>query len=303
MRLVNLDGRAAVLVDGRLVDIDRASGGRLPSDPMEALKCLDEVALLDLSSQDGVALDGAVLGPPVPRPTKILAAGGNYQDHLDEEGAAAPGEPNLFAKLPSALTGARGPIHIPPGRTQIDWEAELVVVIGRRARNVREDEAWSHVAGVTCGQDISDREEQFRAFQQWTMAKSFDTYAPTGPYLVTLDELEDRDRVPLRCYIDGEQVQDGSTANLIFSVPRLISWASHVCTLEPGDLFFTGTPGGVGAFREPPRWLQPGEILRTEIPGVGEMENTIVGPEATLTPAGVEVATPPSEEGKHADPD
>jgi 2-keto-4-pentenoate hydratase/2-oxohepta-3-ene-1,7-dioic acid hydratase in catechol pathway len=140
---------------------------------------------------------------------------------------------------------------------------------------VAEEDAWSYVAGVTCGQDISDREEQFRAFEQYTMAKSFDTYAPTGPYLVTVDELEDPDNVPLRCYLDDEQVQNGGTGNLIFSVPHLIAWTSRVSTLEAGDLFFTGTPGGVGAFRDPPRWLRPGIVVRTEIPGVGTMENPV----------------------------
>ena len=150
-----------------------------------------------------------------------------------------------------------------------------MVAIGKGGRNIPEADVWSHVAGVMCGQDISDREEQTRAFQQYTIAKSFDTYAPTGPYLVTIDELEDPDDVPLRCYLNDEQVQNGRTGNLIFSVPELIAWTSRACTLEVGDLFFTGTPGGVGAFREPPRWLEPGIVVRTEIPGVGTMENPV----------------------------
>ena len=275
MRIGNVEGRAVVAANGRLIDVERASGGRLPSDPMEVLTRLDEVRALDLSASDGIPLEGAHLGPPVPRPSKILAAAGNYSDHVKEAGAEDPGEPNLFAKLPSALIGPRDPIRIRPGRTQIDWEAELVVVIARRARDVAEEDAWSYVAGVTCGQDISDREEQFRAFEQYTMAKSFDSYAPTGPYLVTIDELEDPDSIPLRCYLDDELVQDGGTGNLIFSVPHLIAWTSRIATLEPGDLFFTGTPGGVGAFRKPPRWLQPGIVVRTEIAGVGTMENPV----------------------------
>ena len=276
MRIGNVDGRAVLLVGDKLVDVEEVSRGRIPSDPMGVLLRLDEIAALDVSGADGVPAAEARLAPPIPRPSKILAAGGNYNDHLEEEGAEAPGEPNLFAKLPSALIGPRDTIELPQGREQIDWEAELVVVIGKRARNVSVADAWSYVAGVTCGQDISDREEQFRDFQQWTMAKSFETYAPTGPYLVTLDELENRDSIPLQCFINGEQMQDGSTAKLIFSVPVLIAWTSRVCTLEPGDLFFTGTPGGVGAFRDPQRWLKHGEILRTVIPGVGEMENPIV---------------------------
>lgn len=283
MRIANVDGRAMIVVDRKLVDIERATGGKLPSDPMQVLARLDEVRRFDFSKASGIPLEGAHLGPPIPRPTKILAAAGNYSDHVKEAGATDPGEPNLFAKLPSALIGPRDPIRIPPGRTQIDWEAELVVVMGKRARNVPEEAAWSYVAGVTCGQDISDREEQFRAFQQYTMAKSFDTYAPTGPYLVTVDELADRDSVPLRCYLNDEQVQEGSTHNLIFSVPKLIAWTSRVCTLELGDLFFTGTPGGVGVFRKPQRWLTAGIVLRTEIPGVGSMENPVVAPAASDT--------------------
>ena len=153
---------------------------------------------------------------------------------------------------------------------------ELVIVIGERARDVAREDAWDYVAGVTCGQDISDREEQLRDFEQYTMAKSFDTYAPTGPFLVTVDEIEDRDSVPLRTYLNDEKMQDGGTANLIFPIPELISWTSRIATLEQGDLFFTGTPGGVGAFREPPRWLEPGIVVRTEIPGVGSMENPVV---------------------------
>lgn len=278
MRVANVQGRAALVVDGRVVDIETASGGKLPSDPMAILGRLPELAGLDVPD-DAPSVGDVRLDPPVPRPSKILAAGGNYQDHLDEEGAEAPGEPNLFAKLPNALCGPRDEIRIPDDRKQVDWEAELVVVIGKRARRVSEADAWNYVAGVTCGQDISDREEQTRDFKQWTIAKSTDTYAPTGPVLVSTDELDDRDRVPLLCYVNGEEMQNGSTANLIYSVPVLISWTSMRCTLEPGDLFFTGTPGGVGFARDPQRFLGPGDVVTTEIPGVGTMENPCVGAE------------------------
>jgi 2-keto-4-pentenoate hydratase/2-oxohepta-3-ene-1,7-dioic acid hydratase in catechol pathway len=277
MKIANVDDRAMAVVDGRLIDIERASGGKLPSDPMLVLTRIDELARLDLSKTEGIPLKGARLGPPVPRPSKILAAAGNYSDHVKEGGFQDPGEPNLFAKLPSALIGPNDAIHIPQGRTQIDWEVELVIVLGKRGRNIPEESAWSYLAGVTCGQDISDREEQFRAFQQYTIAKSFDTYAPTGPYLVTVDELADRDNVPLRSYLNGEQMQNGATGKFIFSIPKLLAWASKACTLEPGDLFFTGTPGGVGAFRKPPRWLTPGVVLRSEVGGVGTMENLVTG--------------------------
>jgi len=275
MRIANVGGRAALVVNDRFVDIERASGGNLPSDPMEILTRIDELSGLDVPD-DAPSVNDVTLAPPVPRPSKILAAGGNYQDHLDEEGAEAPGEPNLFAKLPNALCGPTDEIRIPAAAKQVDWEAELVVVIGKRAQAISEDEAWDHVVGVTCGQDISDRAEQFRDFEQWTIAKSNDTYAPIGPYLVTTDELDNPDRVPLLCYLDGEEVQSGSTANLIYDVPVLLSWTSQRCTLEPGDLFFTGTPGGVGFTRDPQRFLGPGMVLKTELPGVGTMENPCV---------------------------
>ena len=280
MRIANVAGRAKLLVDDRLVDINEVSGGQFSADPMQLIPALDELARRksDWPLGTGVPMAGARLGPPVPRPSKILAAAGNYREHIAEDGGARvvdEGEPNLFARLPSALAGPFDAIEIPPGRVHVDWEAELVVVIGSRAKRISENEAWSHVAGVMCGQDISDRDEQRRGSQQFTMAKSFDTYAPVGPFLVTVDELDDRDDIRLECFLNGEQVQSGSTRELIFSIPTLISWASKIATLEPGDLFFTGTPAGVGAFRDPPRWLRPGDELRTNIVGVGEIESRV----------------------------
>ena len=221
--------------------------------------------------------------PPVAELRRpVIAVGLNYKKHADESTHRRKETPGTYPKIPVFFCKWMGSHNGPEGKIvhhaitkHLDYEAELVVVIGKRARDVSEGDAWSYIAGVTCGQDISDREEQFRAFQQYTMAKSFDTYAPTGPYLVTLDELDDRDNVPLGCYLNDEQVQSGGTGNLIFSVPNLIAWTSRVCTLEPGDLLFTGTPAGVGAFRDPPRWLEPGIVVRTEIPGVGTMENPV----------------------------
>jgi len=277
VRLANVDGRAHLLVHDRLVDIEHASSGRLPADPIEILLRLDELGQApELREAPGLPAAETKLGPPVPRPSKILAAGGNYLEHI-EEGRSfdVPDEPTVFAKLPSALVGPTDEIVLPVDRPHVDWEAELVVIIGKRARNVAIGDAWTHVAGLTCGQDISDRDEQFRGSAQWTMAKSFDTYAPTGPYLVTLDEITSRDALTLRCLLDGEEVQRGTTAKLIFSVPVLISWISRVATLEPGGLLFTGTPAGVGAFRDPPRWLSDGQLLQTIVPGVGEMANPV----------------------------
>jgi 2-keto-4-pentenoate hydratase/2-oxohepta-3-ene-1,7-dioic acid hydratase in catechol pathway len=263
------------VVEGRLVDIERASGGRLPADPMAILASPEGVAGLDVPD-DAPALSEARLEPPVPRPSKILAIGLNYRGHAEESGLQLPEEPVVFAKLPSALCGATDDIVIPAGRSRVDWEVELVVAIGRRGRRIAEADAWSYVAGVTGGQDISDREEQFRALRQFTMAKSFDTYAPLGPVLVTPDELEKPDDIGISCRVDGEVVQSSRTNDLVFPVPTLIAWTSRICTLEPGDLIFTGTPSGVGDSRTPPRYLQPGNVVETELEGVGAMRNACV---------------------------
>lgn len=275
MKIANVSGRAHVVVDGRLVDVERASGGRLPSDPMALVAVLDQIGELPVPD-DAPALEEAALGPPVPRPSKILAIGLNYRGHAEESGLTIPDEPVVFAKLPSSLAGPADEIVIPAGRFRVDWEAELVVCIGRRAKRVRAADAWSYVAGVTGGQDISDRQEQFRAMRQWTIAKSFDTYSPTGPVLTTPDELPDRDDLALRCVLDGEVVQESRTSDLIFSVSELVAWISRACTLEPGDLIFTGTPAGVGDSREPPRYLAPGNVLETHLEGVGAMRNPVV---------------------------
>jgi 2-keto-4-pentenoate hydratase/2-oxohepta-3-ene-1,7-dioic acid hydratase in catechol pathway len=278
VRIANVEGRGALVVHGRVVDAEQASGGRLPGDPMALVAWLAEDGETgDLSVPDSAPSLGDVpLGPPVPRPSKILAAALNYRSHAEESGLTIPDAPVLFAKLPSAVVGPEDDVVVPAGRTRVDWEAELVVAIGRRALNVSADEGWSYVAGITCGQDISDREEQFRSVRQFTIAKSRDTYAPTGPVLVTPEELPNRDDLQVACRLDGEELQRGRTSDLIFSVPQLIAFASSWCTLEPGDLIFTGTPSGVGDSREPPRYLAPGQLLETEIEGIGTMRNRTV---------------------------
>jgi 2,4-didehydro-3-deoxy-L-rhamnonate hydrolase len=275
LRLANLEGRAAFVVDGRVVDAERVTGGRLGADPVELLGSLPDVGDVQVPD-DAPRLEDVRLGPPIPRPSKILAVGLNYADHARESGRDLPTRPVIFAKLPSSLAGAHDEIAIPAGRERVDWEAELVAVIGRLGKNVTADEAWDHVAGFMCGQDVSDREEQFRDLKQFTMAKSFDTYSPTGPVLVTPDELPDREDLAIRCLVDGEVVQESRTSELIFSVPQLVEWCSRICTLEPGDLIYTGTPGGVGDGRDPPRYLRPGNVVETEIEGIGTMRNPCV---------------------------
>lgn len=275
MKIANVAGRAHLVVDGRLVDVEQASGGRLPSDPMALIPRLEEAADLPVPP-DAPSVESATLAPPVPRPSKILAIGLNYRGHAEESGLEIPEEPVVFTKLPSALVGPTDEIVIPGGRVRVDWEAELVVCIGKRGKRIRREAAWSHVAGLTAGQDISDREEQFRALRQFTMAKSFDTYAPIGPVLVTLDEVANPDDLAIECRVDGKIVQSSRTGDLIFSVPELIEWCSRICTLEPGDLIYTGTPSGVGDSRQPPRYLAPGNLVETTIEGIGTMRNPVV---------------------------
>jgi 2,4-didehydro-3-deoxy-L-rhamnonate hydrolase len=272
VRLANLDGRDCAVVDGRLVDVERASSGRLPVDPMALVGRLEELDGLDVPD-DATTADAARLGPPVPRPSKILACALNYRGHAEESGLEIPDAPVLFAKLPSALSGPEDDIVIPFGRDKVDWEAELVVAISRRGKDVPTAQAWDYIAGLMCGQDVSDRGEQFRSVRQFTLAKSRDSYAPTGPWLVTPDELDDPNDLSIRCVIDGEEVQSSRTSDLIFPIAELVAFVSSWATLEPGDLIFTGTPSGVGDGRKPPRYLKPGNVVETEIEGLGTLRN------------------------------
>jgi 2-keto-4-pentenoate hydratase/2-oxohepta-3-ene-1,7-dioic acid hydratase in catechol pathway len=212
-----------------------------------------------------------------PRPRQIFAVGLNYVDHAAESGLSLPEQPMIFTKFASCLAGPYGDIVLPSAT--VDWEIELVVVIGRAAAGVREANAWDHVAGLTVGQDLSDREVQMRgAPPQFSLGKSFAGFGPVGPYLTTLDEVADPTALGLTCTINGEVVQDGSTSSMAFSVPEVIGYLSGICTLLPGDLIFTGTPPGVGLGRKPPRYLAPGDILESTITGLGTMRHRCVTP-------------------------
>jgi 2,4-diketo-3-deoxy-L-fuconate hydrolase len=281
VRLANLAGRATIVVDGRAVDVERASGGRLGSDPMLLADLANHATLRDVAgSADPAAwpaVDETALGPPVPRPAKGLGVALNYRSHAEEAGRAIPDEPHFFGKLENCVTGPFDPIVVPAGRDMVDYETEVVIVFGRVAKGVGEAEAWDHLAGVTGGQDISDRGEQFRPpVKQFTIAKTYDTFGPIGPYLVTPDELADRDAIGLVGRVDGEEVQRGNTDDLIFSVPALVAWLTRFMTFLPGDLVWTGTPGGVGEARTPPLFLRPGMVVETQIEGVGTMRNPVV---------------------------
>jgi 2-keto-4-pentenoate hydratase/2-oxohepta-3-ene-1,7-dioic acid hydratase in catechol pathway len=204
----------------------------------------------------------------------VFAIGLNYRSHAEESGMAIPTVPATFTKFPASLAGPFDDIEI-VGET-VDWEVELVAVIGTRADRVEPADAWSHVAGLTVGQDISDRTLQFAAGAQFSLGKSRRGYGPMGPWLVTADEVNDPDDLALGCSVDGETVQDARTSDLIFSVPQLVAELSAVLPLLPGDVIFTGTPAGIGATRQPARFLQPGQTLETWIEGIGTIRNRCV---------------------------
>lgn len=210
--------------------------------------------------------------PPCPAPEKIICIGLNYSDHAAESGMALPKEPIFFNKFNNALTGAAGPVVLPSNASQVDYEAELAVVVGRTARRVSPAEAESCIAGYTILNDVSARDWQFRT-GQWVSGKTFDTFAPCGPWLATPDEIPDPHDLSIRLTLNGRVMQDSTTANLIFRIPELISYLSHIFTLRPGDLISTGTPPGVGFARKPPVFLAPGDVVEISISGVGTMKH------------------------------
>ena len=213
---------------------------------------------------------------PIARPSKIICAGVNYRDHADETGLDVPRQPVLFAKWPNSLIGPGDPIVLPSFTTQVDYEAELAVVIGRRVRDVSVDDALDAVAGVICLNDVSARDLQFADGGQWTVGKSLDTFCPIGPRVVPLDEIDDPQQLRIRCIVNGEVLQDSTTSDMIFSIAELIAFASRGIELEAGDLIATGTPPGVGFTRNPPRFLQPGDDVTVELEGVGTLTNPVV---------------------------
>jgi 2-keto-4-pentenoate hydratase/2-oxohepta-3-ene-1,7-dioic acid hydratase in catechol pathway len=211
---------------------------------------------------------------PIERPGKIICVGLNYRGHADEQGAAVPERPLLFAKWTTSLTGPGLPIVLPPVSQKVDYEAELAVVIGSRVKATSVENALETVRGYLCANDVSARDVQ-RADRQFTRAKSFDTFCPVGPELVPAAEIPDPQALGIRALVNGEVRQDSSTADMIFSVAELIAFASEAITLEPGDLFLTGTPPGVGEFRDPPLYLREGDEVTIEIEGLGALTNPV----------------------------
>jgi 2,4-diketo-3-deoxy-L-fuconate hydrolase len=286
MRFANHAGRLTLIssssgdaIDGaRGVDVHAASGGRIPADPQLAFAQWDAVleCARDLPPAGDVVIDRDRLGAPSPRPPQVFGIGLNYADHGAESGLEVPEVPLIFTKLGTAVTG---PFHPIPLSTQTaDWEVEIVIVIGRRARNIAAAQAWNVVAGLTAGQDISDRDIQWRPpnMPQFGVGKSLPGFSPLGPVLVTPDEFTDRDDLALTCHVNGEQVQRSRSSKMVMPIAELVAYLSTLMPLLPGDVIFTGTPSGVGMSREPPRYLAVGDRLETYVEGVGTMSNRLV---------------------------
>lgn len=271
--------RVAAVRDDGYIDLHQAD----PAIPVAMRDLLaledDGLRLAAEACKKGIPISRETLQllPPVPDPRKIICIGLNYADHARETGAVIPEEPVVFNKFPTTLRAHGQEIVLPAASNKVDYEAELVAVIGRGGRDIPRDEALAHVAGYTCGHDVSARDwQKGKPGGQWLLGKSFDSFAPLGPELVTADEIDDPGSLNIQLRLNGERMQDSNTRNLIFPVDYLVSYLSHVCTLEPGDLIYTGTPPGVGVARKPPRFLAAGDIVEVEIERVGLLQNRVV---------------------------
>lgn len=280
MRIANLAGRLVLITADGAVDVEKASNGLFSCDPQAVYDRWAQFRTwAELADHGGaVPFDPLDLGAPAPAPRQLLACGLNYREHISEAGFTPPeGMPPVFTKFATSLTGPVTEVTLPRGG-HTDWEVELVVVLGRRAHGVAEAEAWDHVAGLTVGQDLSERILQMDGpAPQFSLGKSYPGFTPTGPWLVTPDEFDDPDDLELTCAVNGEEVQRDRTRHLIFSVPALVSRLSRVLPLLPGDVLFTGTPAGVGLGRRPQRWLTDGDELVSSVEGIGELRQRFTG--------------------------
>lgn len=281
MRFGTLNGRLVLVSRGRALDVATASGGALPCDARAALARWDEVlAWAPTADPTGaVPVADAELGPPVPDPRQVFAVALNYRPHAAEAGFTAPDAPLVFTKFPSCITGPVTTVALPPGN--VDWEIEVVAVIGTGGYRIPRSEAWDAVAGLTCGQDLSERLTQSQGRPaQFSLGKSFPGFGPIGPVAVTPDSFADRDDIGFESrLVTGaatETLQSGRTKEMIFPIDDLVARISAICPLLPGDLIFTGTPGGVGNRRTPQRFLRPGETLISRLDGAGELRQTFV---------------------------
>ena len=274
--------RVAGVRDGVYVDLNNADPAlpacikaMLAQGPEAIARAADALAAGDPLSPEQVELT-----PPVPSPEKIICIGLNYIDHAKETNVEPPGEPIFFNKFPTAISAHGKPIVLPRLSNEIDYEAELVVVIGTGGRNIPQDRALKHVAAYCCGNDVSARDWQLhKPGGQWLLGKTFDTFAPIGPVLTTADEIPDPANLDIQLRLNGQVMQQSTTAQLIFPIDALIAYVSDICTLSPGDLIFTGTPPGVGFARKPPVFLKPGDTVEVEIEKLGTLSNPVVAEE------------------------
>lgn len=284
MKIGSVNGRSVIITHEGTIDINRASEGRFPVLTDELIPVLDELktwyqetrpAVTDNRGIADLESDLSLLDPPLSRPRQVFAIGLNYKSHADEVDMAVPTVPMVFTKFPSAITGPGDNIELPPGT--VDWEVEMVAVIGKGGRNIAKEEAMSHICAYCVGQDISERTLQLADKPpQFSLAKSHKGFAPIGPWLTTSDELGDPEDLAIECNLDGETLQEARTSMMIFDLPTQIAHLSSVCELYPGDLIFSGTPEGVGLSRTPPRFLEKGKTLYSSIEALGKMRNPCV---------------------------
>jgi 2-keto-4-pentenoate hydratase/2-oxohepta-3-ene-1,7-dioic acid hydratase in catechol pathway len=273
--------RAALLQGDLYVDL-HATDSRLPSTVRGLLEA--GPAVLELAKEAGsrksavcFPLSAVKLLAPIPDPGKIICVGLNYRDHAAESGAPIPREPVLFSKFGTAIIGPEAPIQLPKVSTKVDYEAELVLVIGKTGRHLTKDNALDYLAGYTVGHDVSARDWQLeKDGKQWLAGKTFDTFAPIGPHLVTIDEVPDALALGIRLRLNGKTMQDSNTRQMIFSPAEVLAYVSQIVTLQPGDIIFTGTPPGVGFARKPPVFLKGGDVAEVEIDGLGVLRNPVV---------------------------
>ena len=275
-RLANIDGRAALVSGENYYDLEKISQGNFSQDPMRALEALSELsalgAQLDNFEPSGQLAD-VELGPPVPNPKNCYAVGLNYRNHAEESNMAMPPVPMVFTKHTSCISGPTADIEM--RSDYVDYEAELVAVIGKPGKDIAKETAWQHVAGLCVGQDISDRPMQFSAAPpQFNLGKSFDTFGPIGPVLTSLESLQDYHSMEIQCNVSGELRQKDNVSDLIFDIPYLIAYLSEIVTLKTGDIIFTGTPAGVGVIDG--KYLRDGDMLTTSIEGLGTLRNRCV---------------------------
>ncbi len=274
------------LLESREEDLIESMEMFLPADPnaffakgldaIERAQRAFDYVINDLEEEDlSFAKEQVSLGIPIPNPGKIICIGQNYADHVAEMKSSLPEYPVLFAKFSNALVGPEDDIQKSPLTDQLDYEVELVIVIGKEASEIKKEDAFHYIAGYTIGNDTSARDLQKRT-PQWLQGKSHDKSTPIGPYVVTADEIADPENLGIRAFVNGEKRQESTTQELIFTIPILIEFISNLMTLQPGDIIFTGTPHGVGAGMNPPQFLSAGDVVTLEIDGIGKLENKVI---------------------------